>query len=393
MVDIELSLLLCKLAAPVPDGVAQSEVANKTTFPYRPRPGSPSPAACTPPEQLSRKRKVGSRPRTSQRRLGPLPRFADGAVCGITNVGQRMPQRPLAPASGAHAGAAAFVIRFAAFAVVLRDDAGSPETPMFSAHSWLAQRSPAAGSGEALHRPSRQLAPRPHCAFAVQFPPAAVNATQRPLAQYPFAHSGWALSACISRCEHGERIDQPPHTEPSGRGALQAPVRVALRPKQYRPFRTRGTSGRVFRQEVCRGSGRCTARAPGMTKVRSSRSPWCVRRLRPRSVPRPPPRARRRRSSGRTKGCGRTAEPPKTRASSCNTRHAVAPADRGARCRSAPPADRAGRRQPDTRSLISVSSCVGAALGSAAFGVDPASAPAVARGAPLLHPARRHRTG
>jgi uncharacterized protein DUF4331 len=34
VVDIELSLLLCKLAAPVPDGVSQSEVANKTTFPY-----------------------------------------------------------------------------------------------------------------------------------------------------------------------------------------------------------------------------------------------------------------------------------------------------------------------------------------------------------------------
>ena len=34
VVDIELGLLLCKLAAQVPDGVNQSEVANKTTFPY-----------------------------------------------------------------------------------------------------------------------------------------------------------------------------------------------------------------------------------------------------------------------------------------------------------------------------------------------------------------------
>lgn len=34
VVDVELSLLLCKLAAPVPDGVSQSEIANKATFPY-----------------------------------------------------------------------------------------------------------------------------------------------------------------------------------------------------------------------------------------------------------------------------------------------------------------------------------------------------------------------
>jgi hypothetical protein len=34
VVDIELGLLLCKLAAQVPDGVSKSEVANKTTFPY-----------------------------------------------------------------------------------------------------------------------------------------------------------------------------------------------------------------------------------------------------------------------------------------------------------------------------------------------------------------------
>jgi hypothetical protein len=38
VVDIELGLLLCKLAALVPDGVAQSEVANKTTFPYQATP-------------------------------------------------------------------------------------------------------------------------------------------------------------------------------------------------------------------------------------------------------------------------------------------------------------------------------------------------------------------
>ena len=38
VVDIELGLLLCKLAALVPDGVDNSEVANKTTFPYQATP-------------------------------------------------------------------------------------------------------------------------------------------------------------------------------------------------------------------------------------------------------------------------------------------------------------------------------------------------------------------
>ena len=34
VVDIELSLLLCKLRANVPDGLTRSEVANRMTFPY-----------------------------------------------------------------------------------------------------------------------------------------------------------------------------------------------------------------------------------------------------------------------------------------------------------------------------------------------------------------------
>lgn len=38
VVDIELGLLLCKLKQTVPDGVSQSEVANKTTFPYQATP-------------------------------------------------------------------------------------------------------------------------------------------------------------------------------------------------------------------------------------------------------------------------------------------------------------------------------------------------------------------
>ena len=38
VVDIELSLLLCKFGAPVPDGVSQAETNNKATFPYQATP-------------------------------------------------------------------------------------------------------------------------------------------------------------------------------------------------------------------------------------------------------------------------------------------------------------------------------------------------------------------
>jgi len=51
VVDIELSLLLCKFAAAVPDGVSQAETPNKTTFPYQAPPWeSFSGGVTAPPE-------------------------------------------------------------------------------------------------------------------------------------------------------------------------------------------------------------------------------------------------------------------------------------------------------------------------------------------------------